>query len=346
MTFIDLRSDTVTQPTDKMRQVIYNAQVGDDVYGDDPTVNELEEYAAKLVGKEAAMLVPSGTFGNQVSIMTHCRRGDEVLLGENCHIMIHEVGAAAALSGVQLRTLKDKDGELIISELISKLRGEDIHFPDTGLICMETAHSSGKVPSLFNMKEVYDIAKKHNIPVHVDGARLFNAATYLEVDVKDITQYCDTVTFCLSKGLCAPIGSIVAGTSKFINSARKNRKRMGGGLRQAGFLAAPGLIALKEMREGLKEDHKNAKLLGELLMDIPGVKVNLEDIQINMVFFDMKETDINSQALGDFFYKRQIKINGDENGIMRFVTHHWVTEKDVNYVVETFKEALKALKQY
>lgn len=345
MTFIDLRSDTVTQPTDKMRQAIFNAEVGDDVYGDDATVNELEEYAAKLVGKESAMFVPSGTFGNQVSIMTHCRRGDEVLLGENCHIMIHEVGAAAALSGVQLRTLNDNGGELIVSELISKLRGEDIHFPDTGLICMETAHSSGKVPSLLNMKAVYDIAKEHDVQVHLDGARLFNAATHLEVDVKDITQYCDTVTFCLSKGLCAPIGSIVAGTTKFINSARKNRKRMGGGLRQAGFLAAPGLIALKEMREHLKEDHKNAKLLGELLSELPGVKVNLNDIQINMVFFDMKETEISSQDLVDFFYEKQVKINGDENGIMRFVTHYWVTEKDVYYIFETFKEALKALKQ-
>lgn len=344
MTFIDLRSDTVTQPTDKMRQAIFNAEVGDDVYGDDATVNELEEYAAKLVGKEAAMFVPSGTFGNQVSIMTHCRRGDEVLLGENSHIMIHEVGAAAALSGVQLRTLNDNGGEFIISELISKLRGEDIHFPDTGLICMETAHSSGKVPSLLNMKAVYDIAKDHNVQVHLDGARLFNAAAYLDVDVKDITKYCDTVTFCLSKGLCAPIGSIVAGTRKFISAARKNRKRMGGGLRQAGFLAAPGLIALKEMREGLKEDHKNARLLGELLNEFPGVKVNLNDIQINMVFFDIKETDINIQDLVDFFYEKQVKINGDENGIMRFVTHHWVTEKDVYYVVETFKEALKALK--
>ncbi|WP_040212658.1 low-specificity L-threonine aldolase [Clostridium polynesiense] len=345
MGFIDLRSDTVTQPTDKMREAMFNAQVGDDVYGDDPTINELEAYAAELTGKEAAMFVPSGTFGNQVCIMTHCRRGDEVLLGENCHIMIHEVGAAAALSGVQLRTLKDKDGEFIISELQEKLRGEDIHFPDTGLICMESAHSTGKVPSLLNIKAVHDIAKEHNIPMHLDGARLFNAAEYLNVDVKEISKYFDTITFCLSKGLCAPVGSIVVGSKDFIVRAKKNRKRMGGGLRQAGFLAAAGLVALKEMRGHLKEDHKNAKLLGELLSQIPGVKVNLEDIHINMVFFDMKETGVNSDDIVRFFYDKLVKISSDENGIMRFVTNYWVTEKDIYYVFETFKEAVKALKE-
>jgi threonine aldolase len=340
MRYIDLRSDTVTQPTPKMRQAMLNAVVGDDVYMDDPTVKELEAYAAELVGKEAALFVPSGTFGNQLALFTHTKRGDEVILGEDCHIVQHEVAAASVIAGVQLRPIQSQKGVLNPKEVEDRIRGVDIHFPETGLICLENAHSNGKVIPLENMKAIYNIAQKHHIPLHVDGARLFNAAVSLNADVKEITQYCDSVMFCLSKGLCAPVGSMLAGTKEFIDKARKGRKLMGGGLRQAGFLAAAGLVALKEMTGRLKEDHENARLLGQELAKIPGVKVNMDDIQINMVFFDLSKTGIDSEKLVKDLYERGIKSNGAENGLMRFVTNYGVSKEDVHYVINTLKELL------
>ncbi|GLC32114.1 low-specificity L-threonine aldolase [Clostridium omnivorum] len=342
MKFIDLRSDTVTVPTQAMRDAMYNAQVGDDVYRDDPTVAELECFAAELVGKEAALFVPSGTFGNQLALFTHCRRGDEVILGDDSHIVVHEVGAPSVIAGVQLRTLKSSNGQLNPDEVESKIRGIDIHFPSTGLICLENAHSNGRVIPLSNMEKIYSIAKKHNLPVHLDGARLFNAAAYLKVDAKDITKYCNSVMFCLSKGLCAPVGSILAGTKEFIDRARKGRKLMGGGLRQAGFLAAAGLVALKEMRARLTEDHENALILADELSKIPGIKVNYENVHINMVFFDMSETNYDTDKLVQDFYNKGIKINSAENGEMRFVTNYWVTKEDIHFVIDTFKEILSA----
>lgn len=343
MRYIDLRSDTVTEPTKEMRDAMYNAIVGDDVYGDDPTMVELEKYAARLVGKEAALFVPSGTFGNQLSLFTHCKRGNEVILGDDCHIVMHEVGAASVIAGVQLRTLLSNKGELDPTEVEKRIRkeDEDLHYPGTGLICVENAHSNGRVISLENMKEIYSIAQKNNVPVHLDGARLFNAAAYLEVEPSEITQYCDSVMFCLSKGLCAPVGSILAGSKKFIDRARKKRKLMGGGLRQAGILAAAGLIALRDMREGLKEDHKNALLLGEELSKIDGIQVRQEDIHINMVFFSMKDTGCSSEKLVSGLYEKGIKINGEENGEVRFVTNHWVTKEDVIHVVNCVKNIVK-----
>jgi threonine aldolase len=341
MKFIDLRSDTVTVPTQEMKDAMYNAIVGDDVYEDDPTVKELEEYAAKLVNKESALFVPSGTFGNQLALLTHCRRGDEVILGDDCHIVVHEVGASSVIAGVQLRTLRSTKGELDPLEVASKIRGEDIHFPSTGLICLENAHSNGRVISLKNMENIYIIAKKNNIPLHLDGARLFNAAASLKVDAKEITKYCDSVMFCLSKGLCAPIGSILAGSKEYIDIARKGRKLMGGGLRQAGFLAAAGLVALKSMTKGLKEDHKNAILLGNELAKLPGIKVNTEDIHINMVFFNASEANINKETFVKDMYDKGIKINPEENGELRFVTNYWVTEEDIHYVVDVMKGLMK-----
>ena len=340
MRFIDLRSDTVTQPTEKMREAMFKAVVGDDVYGDDPTMLELEEYAAKLVGKEAALFVPSGTFGNQLALFTHCKRGNEVILGDDCHIVVHEVGAAAVIAGVQLRTLESNKGELNPAEVEKKIRkeDEDIHYPGTGLICVENAHSNGRVISLENMKSIYEIGQKHSVPVHLDGARLFNAAASLGVQASEVASYCDTVMFCLSKGLCAPVGSILAGSKEFINKARKNRKLLGGGLRQAGILAAAGLVALKEMREGLNTDHENAVLLGEELSKIEGIKVRKEDIHINMVFFSIEGTGCTSENLVAKLYEKGIKINGAENGEVRFVTNYWVTKEDVLYVVECVKE--------
>lgn len=340
MRYIDLRSDTVTVPTQKMREAMYNAEVGDDVYGDDPTVIELEEYAAKLVGKEAGLFVPSGTFGNQLALLTHCKRGDEVIVGDDCHIVVHEVGASAVIAGVQLRTLRSNKGELDPLEVKSKIRGEDIHFPTTGLICLENAHSNGRVISLDNMEKIYSIAKEHKLPVHLDGARLFNAAAYLGVPANEITKYCDSVTFCLSKGLCAPVGSILTGTKEFIDRARKGRKLMGGGLRQVGILAAAGLVALKDMRERLSEDHENAILLGTELAKLPGIKINLEDIHIDMLFFDASEATFNKNTFVKDMYERGIKINDEENGEYRFVTNYWVTKEDITYIVNVMKELM------
>ncbi len=337
---IDLRSDTVTKPTKAMREAMYNAMVGDDVYGDDPTVNELEAYAAKLVGKEAALYVPSGTFGNQLALLTHCQRGDEVLLGDDCHIVQHEVGAAAVIAGVQLRTLISKKGILNPEEIRSKIREEELHYPRTGLICLENAHSNGRVIPLKAMASVREIALERQVPVHLDGARLFNAATYLKVDVKEITKYCDTVMFCLSKGLCAPVGSILAGSKSFIERGRKNRKLMGGGMRQAGVIAAAGLIALKEMPQFLKNDHENALYMGKQLAELEDVTVFMDDIQISMVFFKI-EKEIDYDALVTYFADAGILINSHENGMMRFVTNHGVSKEDAHTAVVKLHDFLK-----
>jgi threonine aldolase len=340
MRFIDLRSDTVTHPTKAMREAMFKAEVGDDVYEDDITVKALEAYAAEVTGKEAALFVPSGTFGNQLAIFTHCKRGSEVILGDDCHIVVHEVGAAAVISGVNLRTINSNKGELSSEEIRRKIRNEedDIHFPGTSLICLENAHSNGRVIPLCNMKKIYDIACEKNIPLHLDGARLFNAAAHLKVDAKEITKYCDSVMFCLSKGLCAPVGSILAGSKMFIEKARKGRKLMGGGLRQAGFLAAAGLIALKDMTLRLQEDHENALFMAEELIKIPGIKLNKEDIHINMVFFNTNQLAINTDELVEHFLLKGIKINPAENGEMRFVTNYWVTKEDILCVIKTLKE--------
>lgn len=341
MKAIDLRSDTVTHPTQEMRDAMYIAKVGDDVYGDDPTVSKLEEYAAQIVGKEASLFVPSGTFGNQLALLTHCKRGDEVILGDDCHIVAHEVGAASVIAGVQLRTLQSIKGELNPSEIESKIRGEDIHFPRTGLVCIENAHSNGRVIPIGNMQKIYELSGKHGVPVHLDGARLFNAATYLNVEAKQVTKFCDSVMFCLSKGLCAPVGSILAGDKAFIKRARKGRKLMGGGMRQAGFLAAAGLIALEKMTKRLKEDHDNALYMAKELSSVSGINVFNEDVQINMVFFDMSSTGYDTDKLIEEMLIRGIKINPAENGIMRFVTNNWVTKEDVNFVVSAMKQIIK-----
>ncbi|MFA9422995.1 MAG: low-specificity L-threonine aldolase, partial [Sedimentibacter sp.] len=281
MKFIDLRSDTVTMPTDEMRQAMAMADVGDDVYGDDPTVNKLEKIAAQMVGKEAALFVPSGTFGNQLALLTHTRRGQEVIIGKNNHIVVHEVGASAVIAGVQLRTLETINGAMNLKDVEDSIRSNDIHEPETGLICVENAHGCGAVIPLETMKKIKQIAENNSIPVHMDGARVFNAAVSLGVDAKEIVACCDSVMFCLSKGLAAPVGSMLAGNKSYIDKARKNRKLMGGGMRQIGILAAAGIIALEKMTLRLEEDHKNAKYMAEELSKLPGVNVNTKRLDIN-----------------------------------------------------------------
>lgn len=336
MKTIDLRSDTVTLPTQAMRDAMAIAEVGDDVYQDDPTVTRLETEAASKVGKEAAMFVPSGTMGNQVSIMTHTRRGDEVITGQNYHIVVHEVGAVAVLSQANLRTISHPDDFILPEALLSALRSDDIHEPRSGLLSMENALSNGKVMPLSLMKENYRIAKEHALKVHLDGARLFNAAVALGVDVKELAACTDSVTFCLSKGLCAPIGSIVAGDQDFINRARKNRKLLGGGMRQAGFLAAAGLIAMHEMSLRLGEDHANARYLANQLLDTGMIDLDLSSVQINMVFFSFKDPNFRHQDFAKYLLGNQVKIN-PSNHIYRFVTHHGVTREDIDRVISLIK---------
>ncbi len=338
MRYIDLRSDTVTMPTDEMRQAIANAEVGDDVYGDDPTINKLEKLAAEKVGKEAALFVPSGTFGNQLAILTHTRRGQEIIVGVNNHIVLHEVGASAVIAGVQLRTLETENGTMNPADVENAIRVDDIHEPETGLICVEEAHGCGSVVPLSALKEIKKIGEKHGIPVHMDGARIFNAAVSLGVDVKEVAECCDTLMFCLSKGLAAPAGSMVAGSKAFIDRARKYRKLMGGGMRQVGLLAAAGIIALEKMTERLGEDHENAKYMAERLSEIPGIEVIKDRLDIDMVFFKMGENVIQEQTLIDSLNMKNIKINGSEAGEYRFVSHIGVSKEDIDYVIDCMKE--------
>lgn len=338
MRYIDLRSDTVTMPTEEMRISMANAPVGDDVYGDDPTVNELENLAAQIVGKEAALFVPSGTFGNQLALLTHTRRGDEVILEHNAHIVIHEVGGAAVIAGVQLRTVHGKNGAMDPSLVEKSIRPDDIHMPRTGLICVEEAHGCGAVVPIENLKAIKEISNRYNIPVHMDGARVFNAATALNVDVKEITENCDSVMFCLSKGLCAPVGSILAGSKAFIDIARKNRKLMGGGLRQSGILAAAGIIALEKMAARLHVDHENAEYMARELSEIKGINVDFSRRDINMVFFTIDEGLVEDKVLVDSFLDAGIKINGIEDGEYRFVTNNGVAKEDIDFAINKLKE--------
>ncbi len=340
MKCIDLRSDTVTMPTDEMREAIANALVGDDVYGDDPTVNKLEKFAAEKMGKEAALFVPSGTFGNQLALFTHTIRGQEVIVGKNNHIVIHEVGASAVIAGVQLRTIDTNNGTMRPFDVERSIRQDDIHEPETGLICVEQAHGCGAVVSLENLQEIKKIAEKHSIPVHMDGARIFNAATSLNVDVKEIAECADTVMFCLSKGLAAPVGSILVGSKKFIDKARKNRKLMGGGMRQIGILAAAGIIALEKMTLRLGEDHQNTKYFAEELSKLPGVNVKFDRTDIDMVYFAMGEDIVSEKVLVKKLLEKNIKINGTEDGEYRFVTHVGVTKSDIDFVIKCMKEIM------
>ncbi len=338
MNKIDLRSDTVTHPTSKMRKLMAEASVGDDVYGDDPTVILLEKTLAELLGKEAALFVPSGVFGNQVSVLTHTQRGQEIILGEYSHIIEHEAGSVALISNVQTRTIDDSKGEMNPSEVERIIRKEEnIHFPHTGLICVETAHSSGQVASLENLNSIFQVARHYNIPIHMDGARLFNAATYLEVEPKEIAQYADSVSVCLSKGLCAPMGSLVAGTKEFIQKARQNRKILGGGMRQVGILAAAGLEAL-EMRKRLNIDHENARLFGEKLQEIPGIHVDLDSIKINMIFFTITKEGFNEDHFIKHLQNRNILINGADHGQYRFVVHNYIDRDRIQLVAEIMTE--------
>ncbi len=342
MNYIDLRSDTVTWPTPEMRKAMAEAQVGDDVYGDDPTVIKLETLAAEMLGKEAALFVPSGTFGNQLALYTWCPRGSEIILGEQCHIIQHEAGAAAVIAGVQTRPIYAPNGMIPIESIENHIREDDLHYPPTSLICLENAHSSGKAIPLAYMREVHELAQRNGLPIHLDGARIFNAAIALNADVKAIAETVDSIMFCLSKGLCAPVGSMLAGTKQFIDAARRKRKIMGGAMRQAGILAAAGILALETMTKRLQDDHYAARYMAELLSEISGIEVDRDTLDINMVFCHLPEY-IESSHLVSFMQSKNILINPPEFGKYRFVTHYWITKEHIEYFVQSLKEYLSTL---
>lgn len=328
--WIDIRSDTVTRPTPAMRLAMAEAEVGDDVYQDDPTVLHLEALAAGMTGKEAGLFVPSGTMGNQLAVMTHTTPGDEIIVGARCHIVAHEVGAAARLSGVGYAVADHPDNIIRAADVKRLVRGVDIHLPHTSLLCLENALADGNVVPLDIMDEAYRAAKECGLAVHLDGARLFNAAVALGVEARDIAARADSVMFCLSKGLCAPVGSLLCGPAGFIARARKFRKMLGGGMRQAGVLAAAGMLSLEVMTKRLGEDHANAKLLADLLAAVPGLRVAREKVVINMVFWSPEVPGFDDAACVAFLAERGIKASVPEMpGEFRFVTNNDVSSADV-----------------
>lgn len=284
---IDLRSDTVTLPGPEMRRVMSEAAVGDDVYGEDPTVNHLEEMSASLMGKEKAVFVPSGTMGNQLAILGHCRPGTEVIMEADSHIYYYEAAAASVFAGIQPRPLAGRGGIFSAEMMEEAVRDEDIHQPPTSLVCLENTHNraGGRVIPLDKMDEIYAAACRHKLPLHLDGARIFNAAVAMGVAAKEIAARTTSVQFCLSKGLGAPVGSILAGDAPFINEARRWRKRLGGGMRQAGIIAAAGVLALEKMVDRLAEDHDHARRLAEGLATLPGLNVKADLVETNIVLF-------------------------------------------------------------
>ncbi len=345
---VDLRSDTVTHPTPAMREAMYRAELGDDVYGEDPTVNRLETLGAEKVGKEAAVFVPSGTMGNALAIMTHCRRGDEIVVGDRSHIYLDEAGGHARLNGSPARPVRNlADGTLDRAELARAFRGSDIHEARTGLLCLDDTHNmcGGRVLSPATLHELAAPARAHGVPIHMDGARLFNAAVALGVPARDVTAEVDSVMFCLSKGLSAPVGSLLAGSRDFVAEARRMRKILGGGMRQAGILAAAGIVALTEMIDRLAEDHANARRLAEGLANIPGIIIDVETVETNILFFGVTPTDHHANGNESFVTaaaRAGVLLSGGDDGRIRAVTHYGISAADVDRALAAITSVLKA----
>ncbi|CAF1213589.1 unnamed protein product [Didymodactylos carnosus] len=342
--YIDMRSDTVTKPTSAMRQAMYEAEVGDDVYGDDPTVIKLQSMTAKLLDKEAALFVPSGTMGNLISILTHCNTfGSEMILGDESHIHFAEQGGSATLGGIHSRTVQTQpDGTLRLSDLENLIRpfsANDDHFPITKLICLENTHNrmGGKVLSVEYINSVGELCKKYGLKLHMDGARLMNAAVKLNIEPSKLVQACDSVSFCLSKALAAPVGSLVVGRIDFIKQAKRLRKALGGGLRQSGILAAAGILSITEMPKLLKTDHDNAKLLAIGLAKIDGININADEVQTNIIFISL---DSNKVSIDAPTLANKLKVNHNiliaATNIMkiRCVTHYMITKDDIQLVLK------------
>lgn len=334
MKTIDLRSDTVTKPSEAMRQAMATAPVGDDVYRDDPTVNQLEAYAAELLGFEAAIFTASGTQANLIGILSHCGRGDEYIVGQGAHTYRYEAGGAAVFGSVQPQPIEfEPDSTLSLAKVEEKIKPDDIHFARTRLICLENTQN-GKALPLHYLAEAASFAKAKNLKLHLDGARLMNAAVKQGVAVREITGHFDSVSLCLSKGLGAPVGSLLAGTKAFIEEARKWRKMAGGGMRQAGILAAAGLYALEYNVERLALDHQHAEVLAEGLSRFAELAVDKNPAQTNMVFFTASAD--TTTALAEFLGNRQILISPGKT--TRLVTHLDISRADIDTILAAFAE--------
>lgn len=342
---IDFRSDTVTWPTPAMRQAMHTAPLGDDVYGEDPTVNRLEALAAAKTGKEAALFVASGTMGNLTAILSHTTRGDEAIVGDAYHTYCWEAGGMATLGGVVPHPLPvDAEGRMANDAIESAVRGDDPHWPRSRLILVENSvggrYGNALPPSYF--ANIRRMADKHGLAVHLDGARLFNAAVALGIDASEIVQHVDSVSFCLSKGLCAPVGSLLCGSAEFIHRARRVRKSLGGGMRQAGVLAAAGIVALEQMIDRLAEDHANAQRLAHGLAQIPGIEVDVDRVVTNMVFFQLADdVPFSAEAIATTMRKRDnIWVGAEGSRLFRAVTHYWVDEDAVAAFLQSLQSVL------
>lgn len=341
---IDLRSDTVTWPTPAMRQAMANALVGDDVYGEDPTVNRLEAMAAQRFGKEAGLFVTSGTMGNVVSLLTHCGRGDEVIMGNPSHTFLYESGNPAAVGGVHSMPIPTQpDGTLALNDILGAFRHDDPHYARSKVVSLENTQGSmaGQPLPVDYIDQVGALCHQHGVVLHIDGARIFNAATAVGESVARVAQAADSVTFCLSKGLCAPVGSVIVGSGAFVYQARRVRKMMGGGMRQAGIIAAAGIVALEEMTERLHDDHTNACALAQGLSTIPSIEIDVSRVKTNMFFFKLREdAPIAVDELPARLANDDILISGHYKREFRFVTHYWIQPIHVEKVVERMQSLL------
>ena len=345
MEFIDLRSDTVTKPTPEMREAMATAVVGDDVYNDDPTINQLQELAAARLGKEAALFVPSGTMGNLAGILSHCGRGDEVIMGKRTHTFLHEGGGISTLGGVSSCQIPEQvDGSLALEDIQAAIRADDVHEPVTRLIEIENTHNAcgGVYQTPAYINSLVDFAHARGLLVHMDGARVFNSAVAQGVDVRQLTGPVDSVTFCLSKGLCAPVGSVLCGSAEFINKARRMRKHLGGGMRQAGILAAAGIIAMEQMVDRLSEDHARAGRLAQKLADIPGIQLSPAKPATNMVFFNLLDSvKYSTDQIEQMLKERGVLANSSGPRRFRLVTHYWIDDPGIDHAVAAFREVLQ-----
>ncbi len=344
MKIIDLRSDTVTLPTQEMRKAIYNAELGDDVFGEDLTTNRLEKMAAELIGKEAALLVPSGTMGNLVCTLTHCARGEEVILGDQSHMFLNEAGGMSALGGIHPHVLPNQvDGTIKLEDIEAAIRGDNEHWPRTRLICLENTHNRcyGSPLTPDYIGDVAELASNNNLLVHLDGARIFNAAVALGVDVKEFTDSVDSLIFCLSKGLSAPIGSMVCGSSEFIKEARRTRKVLGGGMRQTGIIAGAGIVALGQMVERLKEDHINAQHLAKGISKISGLSIEKERVKTNIIYFDLAVEQLSPEAFLSKLTEKGIKLLQTGPSRFRMVTHYGISSEDIESILLVFRQVME-----
>lgn len=343
MSIIDLRSDTITRPTPNMRKAMAEAEVGDDVFGEDPTVNRLEAMAAERMGKAAALFVSSGTMANIVSQLTHCGRGEEMILGDQSHIFFYEQGGSAALGSIHPRTLPNRpDGTLDLAAVAAAIRPDNVHFPRTRLLVLENTHNRcfGSPLSVDYMKGVGELARRYGLKVHVDGARIFNAAAATGVPAADLVADADSVSFCLSKGLAAPAGSLVCGDADFIREARRNRKVVGGGMRQSGILAAAGIVALTEMVDRLADDHANARRLAQGLAEIPGLSAPPGAGATNLVHVDIQKEGMTAQALSDALEREGVRIMPSGPRQLRAVTHYHVDAGDMDRALEAIRSVM------